>query len=240
MVLFAMSGCAALIYELAWFQLLELVIGSSALSLTILVAGFMGGMCVGSLFFPRLVSRSRDPFRVYGVLEIAIGISGATVLAAMPLATSLQAMAPVGDIALRCLISTAFLTIPTLLIGATFPAIARTVDDQERPGLGYFYAANITGAVIGCLGTGFYLLRVFDTATATNVAVVINTVVGFIALTIGRASPTTQERTKFIKANVRLKFADQQSVVYAVIGLSGCTAMGAEIILTFYVCMLFV
>src|SRR5262245_37359669 len=188
MLLFAMSGCAALIYELAWFQLLELVIGSSALSLTILLATFMGGMCVGSLLFPRLVSRNRDPFKIYGFLEIAIGISGATVLAAMPLAASLQAKAPFGDIALRCLISGAFLTLPTLLIGATFPAIARITDERERPALGYLYAANITGAVIGCLATGFYLLRVFDTATANNVAVAINTVVGFIALTIAGIS----------------------------------------------------
>ena len=232
MVLFAMSGGAALIYELAWFQLLELVIGSSALSLTILLATFMGGMCVGSLLFPRLFSMSRDPFSVYGFLEIAIGISGAVVLAAMPLAAALQAVAPVGDIALRSLIAAAFLSLPTLLIGATFPAIARIVDDQERPALGYLYAANITGAVIGCLGAGFYLLRVFDAATANNVAVAINTFVGLIALSIGRTSPGTRERTNFSEANGRLKFASGQNAVYIVIGLSGFTAMGAEIIWT--------
>jgi spermidine synthase len=232
MVLFAMTGCAALIYELAWFQLLELVIGSSALSLTILLATFMGGMCVGSLLFPRLVSTNRNPFSVYGFLEIAIGISAAAVLVAMPLAASLQAMAPVGDIALRCLIAAAFLTAPTLLIGATFPAIARIVDDQARPLLGYLYAANITGAVIGCLVAGFYLLRIFDTATASNVAVVINTFVGLIALSIGRASVGTRARENFSEANGRLKFARGERAVYAVIGSSGFTAMGAEIIWT--------
>ena len=50
------SGVAALIYEIVWFQLLELVIGSTAVSLGILLATFMGGMCLGSLIFPRLVS----------------------------------------------------------------------------------------------------------------------------------------------------------------------------------------
>ena len=43
------SGVAALIYEIVWFQLLELVIGSTAVSLGILLATFMGGMCLGSL-----------------------------------------------------------------------------------------------------------------------------------------------------------------------------------------------
>jgi spermidine synthase len=52
------SGAAALIYEVVWFQLLELVIGSTAVSLGVLLATFMGGMCLGSLILPRLVSPS--------------------------------------------------------------------------------------------------------------------------------------------------------------------------------------
>src|SRR6478672_5993913 len=55
-VLFIGSGCAALIYEIVWFQLLELVIGSSAISLGILLGTFMGGMCLGSLLLPRVIS----------------------------------------------------------------------------------------------------------------------------------------------------------------------------------------
>ena len=48
-LLFIGSGCAALIYEIVWFQILELVIGASSISLGILLGTFMGGMCVGSL-----------------------------------------------------------------------------------------------------------------------------------------------------------------------------------------------
>ena len=48
-VLFVGSGCAALIYEVVWFQLLSLVIGSNAISMGVLLATFMGGMCAGSL-----------------------------------------------------------------------------------------------------------------------------------------------------------------------------------------------
>ena len=47
-LLFAGSGCSALIYEIVWYQLLQLVIGSSAVSLGVLLATFMGGLCLGS------------------------------------------------------------------------------------------------------------------------------------------------------------------------------------------------
>ena len=56
LLLFVGSGCAALIYEVVWFQLLQLVIGSSAISLGVLLGTFMGGMCLGSLLLPRYVS----------------------------------------------------------------------------------------------------------------------------------------------------------------------------------------
>ena len=46
-LLFVGSGCAALIYEIVWFQLLQLIIGSSSISLGVLLGTFMGGMCLG-------------------------------------------------------------------------------------------------------------------------------------------------------------------------------------------------
>ena len=49
LVLFAASGCSALIYEVVWYQLLQLAIGSTAVSLGILLATFMGGLCIGSM-----------------------------------------------------------------------------------------------------------------------------------------------------------------------------------------------
>ena len=62
-VLFVGSGCAALIYEVVWLQLLQLVIGSTAVCLGVLLGTFMGGMCLGSLLLPRLVSGRRCPVR---------------------------------------------------------------------------------------------------------------------------------------------------------------------------------
>ena len=72
-LLFVGSGCAALIYEVVWLQLLQLVIGSNAVSLGVLLGTFMGGMCAGSLLLPRLVYERRNPLRVYALLELGIG-----------------------------------------------------------------------------------------------------------------------------------------------------------------------
>src|SRR5215217_1775321 len=55
LLLFIGSGCAALIYEVVWFQLLQLSIGSSAVSLGVLLGIFMGGMCLGSLLLPKYI-----------------------------------------------------------------------------------------------------------------------------------------------------------------------------------------
>ncbi len=85
LLLFVGSGCAALIYEIVWFQLLELVIGSSAVSLGVLLGTFMGGMCLGSLLFPRVVAVRQHPLRLYAGLELGIGAIGLLVLFGMPL-----------------------------------------------------------------------------------------------------------------------------------------------------------
>ena len=65
LALFVGSGCAALIYEVVWFQLLQLSIGSSAVSLGVLLGIYMGGMCLGSLLLPRFLNRVQDLWRCW-------------------------------------------------------------------------------------------------------------------------------------------------------------------------------
>jgi spermidine synthase len=195
------SGVAALIYEIVWFQLLELVIGSTAVSLGILLATFMGGMCLGSLTLSRL--------RFYA-LELGIAILGILVLFLMPFVGSAYSAA-------ACLLP------PTLLMGATLPALARQVGEVSRMGL--LYAANIAGAVFGCLLSGFYLLRVYDVATATYVAMSINVAVAGIAFAlVPKPLPDSSP--------VRDEGGDSSPTVYVAIALSGLCALGAEAIWT--------
>src|SRR3954465_4714421 len=85
-ILFAGSGCAALIYEIIWYQLLEFVVGSTAISLGVLLATFMGGLCIGRVAFPRLsVLRRYHPLLVFSGIELGIAACGLLVWYGMPL-----------------------------------------------------------------------------------------------------------------------------------------------------------
>src|SRR6476659_1202200 len=131
LLLFVGSGCAALIYEVVWFQLLQLVIGASAVSMAVLLGTFMGGMCLGSYLLPRYIARRDHPLRVYAFLELGIGLCGVLILFGMPLVNAAYtAWAPggVAGIVLRAVFAAICLLPPTLLMGATLPAISRWVE----------------------------------------------------------------------------------------------------------------
>src|ERR1035437_8047063 len=189
LVLFFGSGCAALIYEIVWFQMLQLVIGSSAVSLGVLLGTYMGGMCLGSVVLPRIVSGRRHPLRIYALLELGIGLIGVLILFGLPKVAWVYS-AHVGSgfsgILLRGVFAAICLLPPTILMGATLPAIARWVESTPRgiSWLGFFYGGNIAGALFGCLLAGFYLLRVHDSAFATYVAAAINGAVALAAVAL--------------------------------------------------------
>src|SRR5262245_3736265 len=107
LVLFIGSGCSALIYEVVWSQLLELVIGASAISLGVLLGTFMGGMCLGSLLFPRWISAQEHPLRIYAFLELGIAALALLIFFAVPHIGALYAFIGASGfwgIALRALI----------------------------------------------------------------------------------------------------------------------------------------
>lgn len=236
LLLFVASGCSALIYEIVWFQLLELVIGSSTVSLGMLLGTFMGGLCLGSFALSRVVSTRWHPLLVYGVLELGIGASAIAVLFGLPSVAGIYvAYAGYGlaSVILRGAICALLLLPPTVLMGATLPAIARWVESSPKgmSWLGILYTANIVGAVFGCLLAGFYLLRVHDMAVATYVAATINVALAVIAFTL--AAVTTY------RAPVEAQSADSPAarssdvwVVYVVTGLSGLTALGCQVVWT--------
>ncbi|HEV3331046.1 MAG TPA: fused MFS/spermidine synthase [Bryobacteraceae bacterium] len=218
------SGAAALVYEVVWFQLLELVIGSTVVSLAILLSTFMGGMCLGSLLLPRLVPAQRNPLRVYACIEFGIGVLGILALQVLPLVGSVYTFR--GVVAAACLLP------PTLLMGATLPALARQAEGVAW--LGFYYGANIAGAVFGCLLAGFYLLREYDVAVATYVAVAINISMAGVALAFRKFAPSSAADDR-----VSLQTTNRDSLPYIAIALSGLCALAAETIWTRLLGLLF-
>jgi spermidine synthase len=244
LLLFIGSGCAALIYEVVWFQLLQLSIGSSAVSLGVLLAIYMGGMCLGSLLLPRYLSPSAHPLRVYAALEVGIGLFGVIVLFAVPLFGQVYTqIAGTGQVSLvlRAIVAGICLLPPTLLMGATLPAIARWVETTPRgvSWLGYFYGGNLAGAVAGSLLAGFYLLRVYDMPTATAVAVVLNFVVAGLAVLVGARTPHTVITADASAPREPAISAEGARLVYIAIAMSGLTALGSEVVWTRVLSLLF-
>jgi spermidine synthase len=236
LLLFIASGSAALTYEIVWFQLLQLVIGSSAVSLGVVLGVFMAGMCLGSYLLPRHVGVDRHPLRIYACLEIGIGVMGLALLFGMP-AVSFVYRAFGGNIMLRAIVAGVCLLPPTIMMGATLPAIARFVETTPVgvSWMGFFYGGNIGGGVMGSLSAGFYLLRVFDMAVATYVAVLLNAAVAAVALILARHARYEPQATK---SGVAERAAGARAV-YLTIALSGLTALAAEVIWTRLLSLLF-
>lgn len=245
LLLFFGSGTAALIYELVWFHLVTLVVGASSISMAALLASFMGGMAIGSALLPRVVSPAVHPLRVVAGLEAGIAALGIGLPFVLPyLRVGYLAVGGSGsvDVLLRAAVCAVALLPPTILMGATLPAIARWTA-ASRTGaamVGLLYMANIAGGAVGTLLAGFYLLRVHDTIVASGVAVSLNVIVTTAAWWLARRHPHALpalpadplDPAPVVTPRVR-------TLVTLVAGLSGLTALGAEVVWTRQLSLLF-
>ena len=129
-------------------------------------------------------------------------------------------------------------------MGSTLPCRMRLDGERGRVELGlkhglavlvairsaFFYGGNTLGAVLGCLLTGFYLLRVHDVAIATYAAVALNALVAASGLVLAK-------KTAYAAADAPDEIESGETppaapVVLLVIGMSGATALGAEVVWT--------
>ncbi|HMI97252.1 MAG TPA: fused MFS/spermidine synthase [Micropepsaceae bacterium] len=242
-LLFAGSGCSALIYEIVWYQLLQLAIGSTAVSLGVLLATFMGGLCIGSLALPRILKGTGSfwlhPLRTYAAIELLIGVLGLIELVLIPFVGQAYLTGPQAGFAgmlLRGLAAAFCLLPPTILMGASLPAMARWIEASPR-GVSWWsllYGANTLGAVAGCLIAGFYLLRLFDVNIATYAAVAINLCIALgsfllAARTPPRLAPEDRAAPELAPSGNEIGI---RWTIPAAIALSGASALGAEVVWT--------
>jgi spermidine synthase len=236
LLLFAGSGAAALIYEIVWYQLLQLAIGSTAASLGILLATFMGGLCIGSYLLPRYLPRTQlHPVMVYAVIEAGIALFGLAQLVLIPLIDELYvagARSGAPGMVLRAIVCAISLLPPTILMGASLPAIVRWAKggSNNASWWGILYGANTLGAVAGSLLAGFYLLRVHDIYVATYVAAGINLSVAALSFLLarGEAAAAASEPAAVVES----EDGKRDWPVLIAIACSGASALGAQIIWT--------
>ena len=239
---FALSGCAALVYQIAWLELLGLVIGTSAPSLGVLLGTIMGGLCLGSLLAPRLVPARAHPLRVLGLIELAVAALALVVLLALPgIGTAYAAVGGGGfsGLALRAAAAALCLLPPTVLMGATLPVAGRWVEPTAGGAarLGVLYAANVAGGVAGCVLAAFYLLRAHDSAFATFAAAGSNAAAGLACLALSARVPSSAAAAAALPPGAAAPHAPGWPV-YAAAALSGATALAAEVLWTRHLALL--
>ncbi|WP_010587944.1 fused MFS/spermidine synthase [Schlesneria paludicola] len=262
--LFLVSGCAALIYEIVWFQQLCLVLGATSVSLAILLACFMGGMGLGSFAYPRCISPTVHPLRAYATIEALVAGCGLAILWIMPIVSATYCRGSYSgsnDLLARSLVAIVTMLVPTALMGATLPALGRFVrsDPSGAAWLGWYYAANLVGGMIGCLLSGLYLLRQYDVYVATSVAVVMNVAVAVIGMALSWRWPRTsvvgvsaqhpqslrEPQENALQAKEASALARSTGIIrrtacsptdliatHFVVAVSGLTALGGEVIWT--------
>ncbi len=199
LLLFAVSGAAALVYEVAWTRLLTLQMGHGIAAASTVLAAFMGGLAVGSAIAGRVGGRLSPAraLRVYAGLELSIGLLALLLpfglLAVRPLLASAYAegMGGATFALLRLGSGIVLLAAPAAAMGATFPIASRWMvrhAAQAARDAGGLYAANTLGAAAGAVLAGFVLVPALGLRGSTWVGVALNIVAAAGALAIATDS----------------------------------------------------
>lgn len=191
--IFFFSGMSALIYEVVWMKELTLIMGNTIHSSTTVLAAFMAGLALGSIYFGHLVDRTLiSPLKYYAYLELGIGlfafifpflINGfQTVYISIH---NYMGLSRSVFIILGFIVSFILLLVPTILMGATLPVLSKYVEEgYENIGkkIGLLYGVNTLGAVLGILVTGYLLIGLIGIKVPTFLAIMINLMVSIFAL----------------------------------------------------------
>ena len=190
MLVMLASGFAGLGYQIVWTQQVAQWLGHDGLAVLAVVGGFFGGLALGALALGRRIDRSPQPARWYAACELVIALWGAVLLLGMAPASralmlAVGAQPAAGWHWLVALTGTFLLLLPaTAAMGATLPAMQRMVAGPQQPAaaIGWLYACNTAGAVLGVLACAFWLVPAFGLARTTGVCVLLNLVCAGAAL----------------------------------------------------------
>ncbi|MFH1114762.1 MAG: spermidine synthase [Pseudomonadota bacterium] len=181
--MFFLSGAAGLIFETVWFRLAGLMFGNSVWASSIVLSAFMGGIALGNAIVVKYEARVKRPVRLYGLIEIIVGISGFGLVLLFPALTQWSAPLfgavshrPSALNSLRLGISFCLLMVPSTAMGMTLPLLVRALyseSPQFGTVLGRLYGWNTFGAVCGTLLTEVLLVGVFGVTGTGFIAAIL-------------------------------------------------------------------
>jgi len=203
MVAFFCSGFAALLCQIIWQRMLGVFAGSDTVSAALVVGAFLAGLGLGSIIGARLADRL-SPYRA--LLGFALCEAGVAVCAlaskfflydfiAIGLADFVEQPAAIFAL---CFVG---LVIPTTLMGASLPLLARAIATDLATAasrIGTLYSLNTLGAGLGALIGGWFIMGSLGFVTALIVAAGLDLLATALALTLlpglSREAPAAPSR----------------------------------------------
>ena len=195
MLFYAVAGGLALGYEVVWSQSIVQFMSTRSFAFSVMLATYLAGLALGAALFARWADRIRDPWGVFGLLISAAGL--AAILAILLLGPWLPALQAMGDHAAYALTgsrligmctrfaiaSLYFVLIPTLLLGAAFPAALKLIVDSGHVGrdIGKVVALNTFGGIVGTVIVGFVLVPQFGLVKTLAILAVLAALLGLMA-----------------------------------------------------------
>lgn len=196
LTLFLMSGSTGLVYELVWTRQLVFVFGGTTHAVTTVLVAFLGGLGLGSYLAGRFADRVQQPGRMYGILEVIIGLYALAVPLLIGLTEPIYRavypsveQAPTVLTALRFVLGCMVFLLPATLMGATLPLLVRYVTltgGRFGEKIAILYGTNSMGAVCGTLLAGLVLIPTLGLSTTTLIAAAVNITVGLAAVVLLR------------------------------------------------------
>jgi spermidine synthase len=238
---FVLSGFAALVYEISWIRKASLVVGATSYAVSTVLGVFFGGLAIGNYLFGKRTRQQRTPIRLYGKLEIGVGILCILSVFTLPLVESLYSSlydSIQGGLFMALFIRATLVSIcllpPTILMGATLPLFCRQFIRHKNGvlnSISWLYGLNTLGAAVGAAVCGFALLPTIGVNASIFLAGGISIVVGGIMLVVklpDTAAHVEEEQTPEESEQTK----DKSRAMGIVFALSGFAAIGNEIIWT--------
>lgn len=252
LVVYGVSGAAALLYQVVWSRLLTLHMGHTVAAVGTVLAAFMGGLAVGAAAAGRVAPRlpRQQALRSYAALEVVIAAS------ALLLPAGLAALHPLLGAAYadgagqwfaaaRVATSLILIALPAAAMGATLPMAVRWLaggGGRAAGDAGMLYAVNTLGAAFGAALTGFVLLPAFGLRLTTIAGVAANGVAAAVAWRLasvpapadvtGATPAPAQARRRRAEVRARKTDVPRPRLAAAALGISGAVALVYEVVWT--------
>ncbi len=199
LALYAVAGGIALGYEVVWSQAMAQFLSTRVFAFSVVLATYLAGLVIGSALYARFDHRVRDPWGIFGLLISAAGVVALLEITGLNLwqlrfqfeAGRLAFAATGSEFVRMCaqfaIAALGIVFVPTILLGAAFPAALRLTAGARRAGrdVGTVLALNTAGGIAGTLLTGFLLVPVLGLVRTLSVLAIASATVGALAVVMG-------------------------------------------------------